>query len=232
MGFTSELEVGAKALKTYFASEDEAARQQALEPAREAADQTLPEAVNFIRQSTGKMDRLINAILKLSREGKRELVAETVDLHRMFEGILGSLQHQIEETGTEVELSPTLPPLKTDRLALEQIFSNLLDNALKYLKPGRPGRLKIEAESNRNVIIVKIADNGRGIAETDLERVFELFRRAGRQDKAGEGIGLAHVRALARRLGGDVHLRSKLGEGSEFRVMLPRSLPSETSARS
>ena len=225
MGFTTELEVGTKALKSFFENDTPETRA----PAREAADVVLPEAAKFIRSSTGKMDRLINAILKLSREGRRELTAEMVDLRKIFETILASLKHQLDETDTEVELAPTLPVLKTDRLALEQVFGNLVDNAVKYLRPGRPGRLRILSENGRHSVTIRIIDNGRGIGEADLERVFELFRRAGRQDKPGEGIGLAHVRALVRRMGGDITVRSRLGEGSEFRVTLPRSLPTEAS---
>ncbi|HUO02968.1 MAG TPA: CHASE3 domain-containing protein [Rhizomicrobium sp.] len=225
MGFTSELDVGTRALQAYFA--DETAENKA--PALEAANQALPEAVGFIRSSTTKMDGLINAILKLSREGKRELLAEDVDLRRVFEIILASVKHQIDETETKVTLSPHLPMVRSDRLSLEQIFSNLVDNALKYLEPGRPGKLQIEAENKGQNVVIKVTDNGRGIAEQDRERVFELFRRAGRQDRPGEGIGLAHVRAQVRRLGGDITVRSKLGEGSEFRVVLPRSLLIEQS---
>ena len=225
MGFTSELEVGTKALQTYLADET----QETKPPALEAANQALPEAVRFIRSSTTKMDGLINAILKLSREGRRELIAEEVDLRRVFEIILSSMKHQIDDSGTEVTLSPNLPIVRSDRLSLDQIFGNLVDNALKYLQPGRPGRLKIEAENHGSNVAIIVSDNGRGIADQDRERVFELFRRAGRQDKPGEGIGLAHVRALVRRLGGDITVRSRLGEGSEFRVVLPRSLLIEQS---
>jgi len=227
MGFTSELEVGTKALKEYFGQEKEEARPAA----REAALDNLPEAVTFIRSSTGKMDRLINAILKLSREGRRELAAERINLKRMFETLVASLKHQIDETSTTVSLAENLPSLNSDRLAIEQVFSNLLDNALKYLQPGRPGRIEIWAENRQDSVVIIVRDNGRGIAENDLERVFELFRRAGRQDRPGEGIGLAHVRALVRRLGGDITVASKLGEGSEFRVLLPRTLPQEPSSK-
>jgi signal transduction histidine kinase len=228
MGFTSELEVGATSLQQYFA-QGEGADPAA---AKEAATVGLPEAVRFIRSSTDKMDRLINAILRLSRDGRRELLPEPVNLNRVFENILASVKHQIEDTGTVVTVSPALPTVYTDRLALEQVFGNLVDNALKYLQPGRTGQLSIAAQDYGTDIVIAIRDNGRGIAERDYERIFELFRRAGRQDKAGEGIGLAHVRSLARRLGGDVTLVSKIGEGSEFRVSLPRSLPTEIENRS
>jgi signal transduction histidine kinase len=228
MGFTSDLEIGTRALATYFETETA----EAMSRAREAAVATLPEAVKFIRSSTAKMDRLINAILKLSREGRRELIPENVDLRQVFETIIASLKHQIDETGTVVDVSPGIPPINSDRLALEQMFGNLLDNAVKYLQPGRPGKIAIVAESGRRLVTIRIIDNGRGIAEQDLERIFELFRRAGRQDRSGEGIGLTNVRALARRLGGDISVSSRVGEGSEFRVQLPRSLPFETGSAS
>ena len=227
MGFTSELEVGATTLKNYFESEEPELKPAALVAVR----QDLPEAVKFIRASTGKMDRLINAILKLSREGRRELALEYVNLGAMFENLVASLHHQIVETDTTVEILP-LPSIRSDRLALEQIFGNLLDNALKYLYPGRPGKIIVKAEARPTQVTICICDNGRGIAEQDRQRVFELFRRAGAQDKPGEGIGLAHTKALVRRLGGDIALRSEFGAGSEFRVMLPRSLPIDRSTSS
>jgi signal transduction histidine kinase len=71
-------------------------------------------------------------------------------------------------------------------------------------------------------VTYEVRDNGRGIEPKDHQRGFELFRRAGPQNRAGEGIGLAHVRALVRRLGGHIALSSELGQGSQFKVTLPR----------
>ncbi len=121
-------------------------------------------------------------------------------------------------------IDENLPVVLSDRLALEQVFGNLIDNAVKYLKPGRPGRIRISSHEEASRVTIEVADNGRGIAEQDHERVFELFRRSGVQDQSGDGIGLAHVRALVRRLGGDITVSSRLGEGSVFRVRLPRTL--------
>ena len=77
-----------------------------------------------------------------------------------------------------------------------------------------------------------MTDNGRGIEEKDHQRIFDLFRRAGVQDRPGQGIGLAHVRALVRRLGGTLSVSSEPGEGSTFTVMLPTTwnLPAEGKA--
>jgi len=77
---------------------------------------------------------------------------------------------------------------------------------------------------NGNRVILSVIDNGRGIDPRDHQRVFDLFRRSGSQDQPGEGIGLAHVRALAYRLGGTIDVQSTLGEGATFRLNLPALL--------
>ena len=114
-----------------------------------------------------------------------------------------------------------LPVVETDRLAIEQILSNLIENALKYLQPGRPGEIRIAGSTSHGRAIITVTDNGRGISARDHERIFDLFRRSGMQDQPGEGIGLAHVRALAYRLGGLVEVSSEEGQGSTFTVSLP-----------
>lgn len=220
MGFTSELEVGANTLKTYFDGREPT--EEETEAAKAAAEEEIPEAVHFIRASTAKMDGLIGAILKLSREGRREFKRERVDLHALLTRAATSLQHQIDQAEATVEIPDLLPSVVADRIALEQIFGNILENALKYIDPRRPAHITISSDESGGRVRVWIADTGRGIDEKDKERIFELFRRAGSQDRPGEGVGLAHVRALARRLGGDVTVQSKLGEGSTFEIDLPK----------
>ena len=102
--------------------------------------------------------------------------------------------------------------------------ARLIENATKYLQPGRPGVIRLAGTRERNRVILSVIDNGRGIAPGDHQRVFDLFRRAGPQDQPGEGIGLAHVRALAYRLGGTIDVVSTLGEGATFRLNLPFDL--------
>ncbi|HEV7691107.1 MAG TPA: CHASE3 domain-containing protein [Hyphomonadaceae bacterium] len=220
MGFTSEIEAAVAPIEEHFAAPDDGKK---LEGAKTAlAD--LPDSLKFIRQATGRMDRLINAILKLAREGRRELVPEPVKLDTLLEGVIGAVQHQVAEAGAEIKLSPTYLDIVSDRIALEQVFGNLVDNAVKYLANGRPGRISLTGRRRFGKVEITVEDNGRGIAPQDLERVFELFRRAGVQDKPGEGIGLAHTRALVRRLGGNITLTSDLGAGTRFIVELPNVL--------
>jgi signal transduction histidine kinase len=220
MGFTSELEAGIAAVRRYFESREHP--DPALETeARTAVDQDFPEAVGFIRASTAKMDGLINAILKLSREGRRELHPERLDVGALLAQAAATVRHRLDEAGGEVALPAGSFPIVSDRLALEQVFGNLFDNAVKYRALDRPLRIEVTVKPLARRLLIEIADNGRGIAEADHERIFELFRRAGPQDRPGEGIGLAHVRALVRRLGGEITVRSTLGQGSTFEIILP-----------
>jgi signal transduction histidine kinase len=227
MGFTSELEAASKPLVALIEKADAEAPGLVGPEARAAVMSDLPESLGFIRTSTQKMDRLINAILRLSREGRRVLTPERIELGKLFATVSASVKHLADDLGAEIVIAPDLPTLVSDRLALEQIFSNLIENALKYLKVGRPGRIEVRAHRRGERIVVEIADNGRGVDPKDHARIFDLFRRSGAQDQPGEGIGLAHVRALGHRLGASVTVDSALDAGATFRVSLPATLSPE-----
>lgn len=218
MGFTSELERAAGIFADYV-KKSPAARDALTEKvALEAVNVDIPEALGYIRSSMRRMDDLINEILRLARAGSRQLSRESLDLAALLSETVANLQHRLDESGASVVLSPRLPHVVSDRLALQQIFSNLLDNAVKYADPSRKALIHVSGAVIDGNAAIQVSDNGRGIAERDLERIFELFRRSGPQDRPGEGIGLAHVRALVRRLGGDVAVRSALGQGTTFIV--------------
>lgn len=221
MGYTSELEQAGKVVDKAIT---EAESRRKVDPdVIMAVREDMPEAIGFIRASTEKMDRLINAILKLSREGRRSLAPELLDMTPMVQGIADSLNHQTGEANAEIIVEP-LPRFESDRLSVEQIFGNLVDNAVKYLDHDRQGRITVSGEERHGWVVYRIADNGRGISPKDHERIFELFRRSGRQDRAGEGLGLAFVRNSVRRLGGDITVESELGKGSTFTLKFPTRL--------
>jgi signal transduction histidine kinase len=221
MGFTSELEAAVPPLAALVDRAEAEAPTILTREARLAVSEDIPESLGFIRTSTKKMDRLINAILTLSRQGRRTLAAEPVALTQLAETVLGALRHQVDDRGATITIAPAMPTIVTDRLALEQILSNLIDNALKYLSPKRPGEIRVSASQHGRRTEIVVADNGRGIDPRDHGRVFDLFRRSGPQDQPGEGIGLAHVRALAYRLGGTIRVASEIDNGATFTVDLP-----------
>jgi PAS domain S-box-containing protein len=221
MGFTSELEAAQAEVERFYRSVFRKDPQLVTTEARTAVETDLPEAIGFIRSSTVKMDKLINAILKLSREGRRVLMPEPLSMRQLLEAQRQSVAHQLQERGAELIIEP-VPDLRSDRLAVEQVFGNLIENAVKYLDPARPGRIAVSGKDLGADVQYEIQDNGRGIDPKDFERIFDLFRRSGAQDQQGEGIGLAHVRALVRRLGGTITVSSRLGGGSTFTVVLPK----------
>ena len=228
MGFTSELEelgkdifrrIGGLAGVPAGGPQVDVA-EIALDGPDKQLSEDFAEALGFIKSSIGRMDRLISAILNLTREGRREFQPEKIETRDFIETIVSSLAHQAAEAHAEIHIEP-LPEIVSDRLALEQIFSNLIDNAIKYLKNGVPGEIRIRGRTKLGYAIFEISDNGRGIDARDHQRIFDLFRRAGTQDKPGQGIGLAHVRALVRRLGGTMSVSSELNAGSTFTITLP-----------
>src|SRR5258707_1376711 len=177
------------------------ARRPPTGPSNKQLSDDFSEALGFIKSSISKMDRLISAILNLTREGRREFRPERIDTRELIEGIASTVAHQAAEAEAQIRIDP-LPNIVSDRLALEQIFSNLIDNALKYLKSSVPGDIHIRGRTKLGFAIYDISDNGRGIDPKHHQRIFDLLRRSGTQDRPGQGIGLAHVRALVRRLGG------------------------------
>ena len=227
MGFTAELDETLKTIQAYVLADEKPLGEAEIRDARAAATQDLPEAIGFIRSSTRKMDGLINAILKISREGRRPLKPETIDLAALLEGTAGTVHHQVAESDGEIVVNAEVPPIVSDRMSLEQIFGNIIDNAIKYRAPDRPVKISISARRDGpGRVRVDVADNGRGIGAEDRERVFDLFRRAGAQDQPGEGIGLAYVRTLVRSLGGEVSLESEPGVGTTFTIVAPTDIRS------
>lgn len=222
MGYTSELEQAGKIIDAAIRDAEET---RLVDPEIvTAVREDMPEAIGFIRASTEKMDRLINAILKLSREGRRNLAPERLDMTTMAQNIANSVHHQTEASGARIEVQ-SLPEIESDRISMEQIVGNLIDNAVKYLDHSRPGEIVVSGEDvPGGWVVYRIADNGRGIAPRDHERIFELFRRSGKQDRSGEGLGLAFVRNSVRRLGGTIDLESELGKGSTFLLKFPKRL--------
>jgi signal transduction histidine kinase len=224
MGFTSELEVLRDSVFQRLEAPAEAGAELPEAPAQ-AGIATLhgdfDEAIHFIKTSIAKMDGLIKAILTLSRAGRRELTIQRLDLDELVEVIAGDFRHRVREAEAELVIGK-LPVIRSDRMAVEQILSNLLDNALKYLRNDVPGRIEVRAEETPREHRISVIDNGRGIDPADRERIFDLFRRAGVQDKPGEGIGLAHSRGLARRIGGSIQLGEAPGGGSIFTLSLSK----------
>jgi len=226
MGFTAELEMARRTVEDFHARAVAAAPELAGGEMATLVESDFAEAIGFIRTSTAKMDRLINAILTLSRTERRVLQPEPLDMAELLEPFGRSLAHQLAQRDATLDLGP-MPTIVADRLAVEQVFANVIENAVKYLRDDRPGRVAVTATEVGDDVAFAVADNGRGIDPRDFGRIFELFRRAGVQDRPGEGIGLAYVQLLVRKLGGRIAVASAPGEGTVFTITLPKRFDGE-----
>jgi len=136
---------------------------------------------------------------------------------------MGSLAHQLKEHQVKVTVGD-LPTVVADRMSIEQILNNLFSNAVKYLEPDRPGEIEITGERRGEETIFYVRDNGRGIKEEDLPKAFMPFRRLGRQDTQGAGVGLSYAETLVRRHGGRIRCESEFGVGTTFSFSIANHL--------
>jgi signal transduction histidine kinase len=184
----------------------------------------LPDSLKYIHSSVEKMDKLTNSILELSRIGRRNMALQTVSPETIVRHILDTLHHSITSQKIEVTVLP-MPPVTVDPLLIEQIFSNIIDNAIKYTDASRPGKIEIGSSKSYRETKFWIKDNGRGIAAADFQKIFEIYRRAGNTDTIpGEGMGMAYVRATLRRLGGQIWVESTPGLGTTFYFTISNTL--------
>jgi signal transduction histidine kinase len=169
-----------------------------------------------------RLARLVNELLDVSRitSGHLDLQLEEVDLAGVVREVLERFEEELQLSGSEVSVSIPLAVVgRWDRFRLDQVVTNLLSNAIKY---GRGRRVEITIEATGDSALLKVRDEGVGIAAQDLERVFSRFEHAGSgRNYGGLGLGLYIVRRTVEAMGGSVRAESELGAGSTFVVELP-----------
>ena len=196
--------------------------------------ETAGQVHGVIERQTRQMTRLVEDLLDVSRVtmGKASLERESFDLARTAEGVLATWRTsgRLERHSVSIDTSPAW--VNADRARVEQILSNLLDNALKFTPPGNAVRVSVHQEGSEAVL--EVADNGEGMAPELAERVFGLFVQGQRnldRSRGGMGIGLALVQRLAQMHGGSATARSEgPGGGSVFTVRLPATTPAANPA--
>jgi signal transduction histidine kinase len=185
-------------------------------------DERVPAALGFIKSSSLKMDSLINGLLRLSRVGRAPLTIQALDMNAMLRDIIGTLTIQTQHANARIDVDVNLPPCLGDAAQINQVFTNLIDNAIKYRDPVRPMEIRISGRREGQRVRYAVSDTGLGIAAESQPKVWQLFHRLDPNGPvAGEGLGLTLVHRLLHRQRGRIDLTSTPGQGSCFTVDLP-----------
>jgi two-component system phosphate regulon sensor histidine kinase PhoR len=182
--------------------------------------------LEIIRSETQKLESMTNDFLEFSRlqTGKLKLDLAPTSLEKEISELLEAyeLKAAQSEIRLELKIPEALPIIEADALRLRRVFTNLLDNALKFSKPG--GTIFIIIQERDHTVNISVEDQGMGIDPDDLPHIFVPFHQGNVSDKAtGFGLGLAAVKAIVEGHGGVVEVESELGKGSVFTVVLPKS---------
>lgn len=211
-GFSKEIELAVNDLKNIVSTKND------VNEIRNKSDflmnQDIPDSLNYIFSSTEKMESLLSGLLKLSRMGRVELKIADIDMQKLIHEVIATHEYKIKEKDIEIEVEE-LPVCKGDRSMINQVVSNLLDNALKYLKPNEKGKVKFGGYKKGIKSTYFIEDNGLGIKPEQKTKIFEIFQRF-HNEIEGEGIGLTIIRKIIERHKGELWLHSEYGSGSKF----------------
>jgi len=216
-GYSKELEYSLKDLLSAVQSEDVPAHiKETIAP---IVDKDIPEAVKYINASISKMNSMLSGLLKLSRMGQVVLKIQQIDMNKLMSDILCVVEYQIKNMGVTLDVTD-LPPCRGDESQINQVFSNLISNALKFLDPARPGVIRISGRRENGHSVYCVEDNGIGIAPEYQEKIFEMFHRLD-TTVDGEGLGLIIARNIVERHHGKIWIESEPGRGCEFYVSIP-----------
>ncbi len=183
--------------------------------------QDMPDSLKFIRNSTQRMDQLIKGLLRIGRLNRSELIINNVDMMVLLEKIRAYMEFQMRKSEARL-LVESIPNILGDASELQQIFTNLIENALKYANPKSPPIVQIRSHIEGNMVEIQVQDNGIGLNAISQKRIFDIFYRVGDLTHVtGEGLGLTIVQRLLERHQGMIRVESTPGMGSTFIVKLP-----------
>jgi PAS domain S-box-containing protein len=218
-GFSKQLNRACEKIRSAIAMAGETGMVPAAE-LKGPVDTAIPQALRFINAGVNKMEMLLAGLLRYSRLGRVTLSIQPIDMNDLLAEILAAMKFQLDEAKADVRVEP-LPRCLGDRAHTNQVFANLLDNALKYREPFRPLQVRLTGRVEENQAIYALEDNGIGMAPEHQAKAFEIFHRLNPDTTAGEGLGLTIAQRVLERQKGRIWVESREGAGSTFFVSLP-----------
>lgn len=192
-------------------------------------EQTVSHISTVIVDESRRLRFLVDKVLQMSMFDSKDVTTyklQEVEVNSLISDIVNTFRLKVENAGGTIsaELNADFAEVMADEMHLTNVLFNLMDNAVKYCDRNRKLQLKVTTHNEHNNIIICIADNGIGIAQDDLKKVFDKFYRVNtgdRHDVKGFGLGLAYVKGVIVALHGHIHAESTLGEGTQFIIKLP-----------
>ena len=200
---------------------------------RESLDDEGQQYIDFMTDAAARMQTLVSDLLALSRVTTAAHPFEDLSLAEVFDTVLSDLSVRLEEAGGQVEVGAT-PTIEADRTQMEQLFRNLIGNALKFCRPGVPPQVTVEVAAQAQPIdavpgpahAIVVTDNGIGFESSQGSKLFQPFKRLhARHQYEGAGIGLAICEKIVLRHHGRITASGTPGAGATFTVTLPRRQP-------
>ncbi|MDO8281896.1 MAG: DUF3365 domain-containing protein [Thermodesulfovibrionia bacterium] len=216
-GYSSELKSSMHELRAELQGREITA--DIKEKALSIIDRTIDEELRLITSNTQKIDALHNGVIRFLSLRITELIMEEIEMNALMSGITDSLRSTVHRTGARIEIS-ALPCCTADRDMMMQVFTHLIRNALKYLRPEHPGIIRVSGYKEDKHSIYCVEDNGIGISPEYHKDIFEIFHKLD-VTVNGIGLGLTIVKRIVERHGGKVWVESEVGKGSRFYVSLP-----------
>lgn len=223
-GFSHEIKLANNEMRALL-TEGDAIPESVRARARAILDENIQTSMKYVEVAVERLSTIVDGLLRLSRTGRVVYEWETVSLSAILPRVVESLAMIVAQRGAEVKMED-LPTVWGDSIAIEQLFANLVTNALQYLDPTRPGLIQIgvlPGEGDTRNFFVR--DNGLGIPESALPNIFHVFQRFHPQVTGGEGTGLAIVSRIVQRHNGRIWVESKQGQGTTFYIALPVTPP-------
>jgi PAS domain S-box-containing protein len=217
-GFSRELSTACESVRQKIL--EASAGSGGLKDVEKLLTEDIPESIEFILAGVKKIDALLSGFLRFSRLGRAAINTEELDMAKMIAGIARTMDFQIKRAGASIEIQK-LPRCLGDETQINQVFSNLLDNAIKYLDPRQPGQIAISGKVDAGRATYAVRDNGIGIAPEHQGKIFEIFHRLDPSVGEGEGLGLTIAQRILERQSGKIWVVSASGQGSTFFVSLP-----------
>lgn len=177
--------------------------------------------LTVVSDAATRMSSLIRDLLKYSETSYNDFEHKEIDLSELISSVMLSIDELAKSADCKVSYNK-LPRVTGEPTMIEQLFSNLISNGIKYKHPERPSHLKISSKQTKNQTIITVSDNGIGIEEDQLNRIFEPFTRLKNAGEVvGTGIGLAICKSVCDRHGWNIEARSTVNEGTKFLIKIP-----------